>query len=155
MLTVCVRQVKNRAAYKQISFETSEEEIYGMLDGSLLMRAVVRLLDRAIAQVDKGAVLQLRYALENDEIRIAIVKRDSTVRSLPPPGSLRTPSSLRPEAMRPASLKPTRPLKDMGNTTDEIEFCRLAAEAHGGTLTVGGSALYRISLPWVETKLRR
>ena len=40
-------------------------------------------------------------------------------------------------------------------TNEDLEFVHLAAEAHGGKLMLGTSALYRMCLPWVETKLRR
>jgi hypothetical protein len=122
-----------------------------MLDGPLLMRAVVRLLDHTIGQVERGTTLQVRYALENDEIRIAIGKFEANLRSVVPPGSLR-PASLRPTA----SLRPARaPQTETSTHAVDLEFVHLAAEAHGGKLMVGTSALYRICLPWVETKLRR
>ena len=73
-LNVCVRQVKKRASARQVEIEVVGGELYAMLDGPLLMRALVRLLDHAIRQVDEGTTIQIRYALENDEIRIAIGK---------------------------------------------------------------------------------
>jgi len=143
MLAVCVRQVKRRAAIRQVGVEVIGGELYAMLDGALLMRAMVRLLDHAVRQADKGTVLQVRYGLENGEIRIVITKFESGLRSMTPPASL-----------RPASLRPAR-AHVSEQTNEDLEFVHLAAEAHGGKLMVGPSSLYRICLPWVETKLRR
>ncbi|HMI85922.1 MAG TPA: hypothetical protein VK550_17615 [Polyangiaceae bacterium] len=149
MMTVCVRQVKRRAAARQVGLEVVGGELYAMLDGPLLMRAMVRLLDHAVRHVEKGTVLQVRYSLENGEIRMIVTKFEAGLRSVAPPGSHRPPS------LRPApSVRPARaPVPEQSNT--ELEFVHLAAEAHGGKLMVGTSALYRIYLPWVETKLRR
>ena len=150
MLAVCVRQVKRRANARQISVEVVGGELYAMLDGPLLQRAMVRLLDRAILQTEKGTVLQVRYALENGEIRIAIARFEAALRSVAPS------SSHRPPSLRPASLRPAR-AREAENTKDaaDLEFVHLAAEAHGGKLLSGGSSLFRMYLPWVETKLRR
>jgi len=150
MLNVCVRQVKRRATARQIDLEVVGGELYAMLDGALLMRAVVRLLGHAIRQVDNGTTIQVRYALENDEIRIAIGKFEAGLRSVAPPSSHRPPS-LRAPSLRPPRAVTAEQLAD----ADDLEFVHLAAEAHGGKLMVGTSALYRILLPWVETKLRR
>jgi hypothetical protein len=150
MLNVCARQVKRRAAARQIELEVIGGELYAMLDGPLLMRAMVRLLDHAIRHVDKDTTLQVRYALENEEIRIAIGKIDAGLRSVAPPGSHRPPSPRAP------SLRPARAVTaDQLSAADDLEFVHLAAEAHGGKLTVGTPVHYRLSLPWVETKLRR
>ena len=66
------------------------------------------------------------------------------------------PGSHRPPSLRPASLRPARAVTaEQLNSAEDLEFVHLAAEAHGGKLLVGTSALYRIWLPWVETKLRR
>jgi len=150
MLNVCVRQIKRRAAARQIDVEVAGGELYAMLDGPLLMRAVVRLLDHAIRQVDEGTTLQVRYALENEEIRITIGKFDAGLRSIAPPGSHRPPS-LRAPSLRPARPVTTEQLRD----ADGLEFVHLAVEAHGGKLMVGTPAHFRVLLPWVETKLRR
>jgi hypothetical protein len=150
MLNVCVRQIKRRAAARQVDVEVVGGELYAMLDGPLLMRAIVRLLDHAIRQVDKGTILQVRYALENEQVRIAIGKFDAGLRSMAPPGSHRPPS-LRAPSLRPARAVTGDPL----SAADDLEFVHLAAEAHGGKLMVGTAAYYRILLPWVETKLRR
>jgi hypothetical protein len=150
MLKVCVRQVKRRATARQIDIEITGGELYAMLDGPLLMRALVRLLDHAIRQIDVGTTLQVRYALENEEIRIAIGKFEAGPRSVAPPGSHRPPS------LRAPSLRPARTVTaDQLSAADDLEFVHLAAEAHGGKLMVGTAAYYRILLPWVETKLRR
>jgi hypothetical protein len=115
------------------------------------MRAIVRLLDHAIRQVEKGTLLQVRYSRENNEIRMTITKFESGLRSMAPPGS-HVPPSLRPTP----SIRPARAVvSGQTNDTDTLEFVHLAAEAHGGKLTVGNSALYRLCLPWVETKFRR
>lgn len=148
MVTVCVRQVKRRASARQVGLEIVGGELYAMLDGPLLMRAVVRLLDHAIRHVEKGTVLQVRYGLENSEIRIVIAKFESGLRSMAP--GPHGPPSLRPAS----SVRPARSLVSEP-TNEDLEFVHLAAEAHGGKLVVGPSALYRICLPWVETKLRR
>jgi hypothetical protein len=150
MLNVCVRQVKRRAAARQIDLEVAGGELYAMLDGALLMRAMVKLLDHAIRQVDKGTKLQIRYALENDEIRVAIGKFEAGLCSMAPPGP-HGPPSVRGPSLRPARAVTTEQLND----ADDLEFVHLAAEAHGGKLMVGTAAYYRILLPWVETKLRR
>jgi hypothetical protein len=151
MLAVCVRQVKRRAHARQISLEVVGGELYAMLDGQLLMRAVVRLLDHVIRTVDRGSTIQIRYALENGEIRIHCARFEAVpLRSIPPAGSLRPPT-LRPGP----SLRPTRTPAEPGGNVGDLEFVYQAAEAHGGKLVVGPSALYRIFLPWVETKLRR
>jgi hypothetical protein len=148
MLKVCVRQVKRRADAKQVSFEVIGGELYAMLDGALLQRALVRLLDHAVRQVDKGTTLQVRYGLENGEIRMVVARLEGR-RSMPPLASLRPPT------LRPApSVRPVRTaVAEVVN--EDLEFVHLAAEAHGGKLMLGTTALYRICLPWVETKFRR
>jgi hypothetical protein len=148
MLAVCVRQVKRRAATRDIALDVEGGELYAMLDGQLLMRAVVRLLDHVIRHVDKGATIQIRYALENGEIRMSIGRLEQRVRSAPPG---RSSSSLKPAA----SLRPVRAVGDLGGDVSNLEFVHQAVEAHGGKLMSGSTALYRICLPWVETKLRR
>jgi hypothetical protein len=110
---------------------------------------MVRLLDHAIRQVDKGTLLQLRYGLEDREIRVILAKFEPGLRSVTP-GASHRPPSLRPSSsMRPARAMLTEP------ANEDLEFVHLAVEAHGGKLMSGTSALYRICLPWVETKLRR
>jgi phosphoglycerate-specific signal transduction histidine kinase len=147
MLKVCVRQVQRRASARQVGLEVVGGELYAMLDGALLQRAIIRLLDHAVRQVDIGTVLRVQYALEKSEIRMVITKSEPGRRSLPPLGSHRPPS------LRPApTVRPTRTVVSEVVNQD-LEFVHLAVEAHGGML--GTSALYRISLPWVETKLRR
>jgi hypothetical protein len=148
MLAVCVRQVKRRAEARHVTIEIVGGELYAMLDGPLLMRAMIRLFDHAIRRADKGTVLQLRYGLENGEIRMIIAKFEPGVRSLAPPGSHRPPSLRAAASVRPRA-QAAEPLNE------DLEFVHLAAEAHGGKLTMGTAALYRICLPWVETKLRR
>jgi K+-sensing histidine kinase KdpD len=150
MMAVCVRQVKRRASAAQVGLELHGGELYAMLDGPLLQRAMVRLLDRAILQADKSTVLQIRYAMENGEIRIAIARFEQGLRSVAPPSSHRPPS-LRPATLRPARARDPEQIKG----PDDLEFVHLAAEAHGGKLLSGGASLYRMCLPWVETKLRR
>jgi hypothetical protein len=144
MLAVTVRQVKRRASARHIAIEVAGGELYAMLDGPLLQRAMVKLLDRMILQAETGNVIQLRYALENGEIRINVARLAPSLRSVAPP------SSHRPPSLRPGSLRPAR-LRD----ADDLEFVHLAAEAHGGKLLGRGPLLYRICLPWVETKFRR
>jgi hypothetical protein len=150
MLAVCVRQVKRRAHARQISLEVVGGELYAMLDGQLLMRGMVRLLDHAIRTFEKGSTIQVRYAREDEEIRFHLSRFEAVpLRSVPPSGSLRPPTA------RPApSLKPARSAESGGDVGD-LEFVYQAAEAHGGKLVVGPAALYRIFLPWVETKSRR
>jgi signal transduction histidine kinase len=147
MVAVCVRQVKRRALARQVGIEIVGGELYAMLDGPLLTRALIRLLDHAVRQADKGTVLQVRYALENGEIRMTIAKFDPGLRSLAPPGSHRPPS------LRAASS--VRPRAAAEGTKEDLEFVHLAAEAHGGKLMIGTAALYRLCLPWVETNPRR
>ena len=150
MLAVCVRQVKRRATARQVGVEVVGGELYAMLDGPLLTRAIIRLLDRTITQVENGTVLQIRYAREKDEISIAIARVESGLRSVAPP------SAHRPPSLRPVSLRPAPALTgEQVTNADEFEFVHLAAEAHGGRLLSGGSSLYRVCLPSVETKLRR
>jgi hypothetical protein len=148
-LTVCVRQVKRRAAARQVGIEVVGGELYAMLDGPLLTRALVRLFDQAVRRADPGSHLQVRYALENGEIRMIIAQFEPGVRSVAPPGSSRRPPS---PSLRPAPS--VRPHRQVSSEQDDLEFVHLAAEAHGGKLIVGTSA-YRLCLPWVETKLRR
>jgi hypothetical protein len=150
MVAVCVRQVKRRASTRQVSLDLVGGELYAMLDGPLLTRALVRLLDHAVRQADKGSMLQVRYGRENGEIWMIIGKVEPGLRSLAPPGASHRPPSLRPTQ----SVRPMRALVSE-QTNEDLEFVHLAAEAHGGKLMVGSSALYRISLPWVETKSRR
>jgi hypothetical protein len=147
-LTVCVRQVKRRAAVRQVALEIVGGELYAMLDGALLMRAMIRLLDRAVAQVEQGTKLQIQYALAEDVISITITRAESGLRSLPT-------GSHRPPSLRPASLRPAPAIASEKENADQLEFVHLAAEAHGGKLLCGGSWLYRVCLPWVETNVRR
>ena len=151
MLAVCVRQVKRRAAARQVGIEVLGGELYAMLDGPLLMRALVRLLDHVVRQVDKGSTVQIRYVLENEEIRLTVGKFEAGLRSAPPPAARRPPS------LRPAvSLRPARLVAaEHGSDIADLEFVHQAAEAHGGKLMAAPSSLYRICLPWVETKLGR
>jgi hypothetical protein len=150
MLAVCVRQVKRRAHARQISLEVVGGELYAMLDGQLLMRAMVRLLDHVIHTFEKGCTVQVRYALEDEEIRFYLSRFEAVaLRSVPPSGSPRPPT------VRPApSLRPAR-APESGADVGDLEFVHQAAEAHGGKLLVGPAALYRIVLPWIETKARR
>src|SRR5690349_5613835 len=147
LLAVCVRQVKRRAAARQVSLDVVGGELYAMLAGPLLTRAMVRLLDHAVRQVEKGTLLQLRYGMANGEIRVTIGKFAPGLRPVAP-GSSHRPPSLRPSA-RPARAVVTEPLGE------DLQFVHLAVEAHGGKLMLGSSALYRVCLPWVETRLRR
>jgi K+-sensing histidine kinase KdpD len=150
MTAVCVRQVKRRALARQVDVEVVGGELYAMLDGQLLMRALVKLLDHAVQQVAKGSTLRIRYSLENDEIRLRVAKVEAGLRSVPPA------ASMRPSTARSAqSLRPARQVAACDDDVGELEFVHRAAEAHGGKLMVGPAALYRIYLPWVETKLRR
>jgi signal transduction histidine kinase len=150
MLAVCVRQVKRRAAARQISIEVVGGELYAMLDGPLLTRAMVRLLDQVVRQVDAGSLVQVRYGRENGEIRMIIAKFEPGLRSIAPAGGSYRPPSLRPAA----SVRPPRAVVS-DQVTEALEFVHLAVEAHGGKLMVGASALYRICLPCVETRHRR
>lgn len=149
MLAVCVRQVKRRAAARQVSIDVVGGELYAMLDGPLLTRALMRLLDHALRQVEKGTLLQLRYGLENGEITVILAKFEPGLRSVASGSSHRPPSARPSASMRPARALLSEP------ANEDLEFVHLAAEAHGGKLMLGTSALYRMCLPWVETKLRR
>jgi hypothetical protein len=149
LMAVCVRQVKRRAAARQVSLDIVGGELYAMLDGPLLTRAVVRLLDQSVRQVEKGTLLQVRYGLENGEIRVIVARFEPGLRSVAP-GSSHRPPSLRPAP----SVRPARAVLSEAMNAD-LEFVHSAAEAHGGKLMVGTSSLYRMCLPWVETKLRR
>jgi signal transduction histidine kinase len=148
IVAVCLRQVKRRATARQVGFEIVGGELYAMLDGPLLMRAMIRLLDRAVMQVEIGATLQIQYALVNDEISIAVARLGPGLRSAPS-GSHRSPS------VHPASHCETLPHATEQGNAEDLEFVHLAAEAHGGKLLCGGSSLYRICLPWGEANVRR
>jgi K+-sensing histidine kinase KdpD len=132
VLATAQKQVRKSGEARGVTIEIAEgPEVAAILDRALLTRAMVKLLDRAIAESQPGATISVHYRLEDEVISISVNRGGPLV-------------SIRPSAPAPESAERVKV------QSSDLIFCRMVAESHGGALSLGsGSTMYRICLPWI------
>ena len=107
----------------KLQFDVSTDIPMMMMDGDMIMRVVINLMENAIKYTPNGGTIKLSARIVNDKVRIAV--RDSG------PG---IPHQMQPLVFDKFSrVKYHDVPKGVGLG---LAFCRLAVEAHGGQIWV-------------------
>lgn len=125
-------------ADQRLVFELSPDLPFARIDGDMILRVVVNLIENAVKYTPEGGVIKVGAYLAKDAICISV--SDSG------PG---IPRHLQPQIFDKFSrVKYTDAPKGVGLG---LAFCRLAVEAHGGKIWVesepGKGSLFQFSLP--------
>jgi len=139
------QEMEGGAAQRGVSLQIVADEATAVLkgDGAVLRRVLDNLLSNAIEHSPQGGVVRVAVTLCTEGIEIAVADQGSGV-----------PPEYRERIFEKFQRLESRKSVPGANRGLGLTFCRLAVEAHGGTIWVddapAGGALFRALLPATE-----
>jgi two-component system sensor histidine kinase/response regulator len=139
------QEMEGGAAQRGVSLQIVADEATSVMkgDGAVLRRVLDNLLSNAIEHSPQGGVVRVAVAPCEEGIEIAVSDQGSGV-----------PPEHREKIFEKFQRLESRKSVPGANRGLGLTFCRLAVEAHGGTIWVddapGGGALFRALLPATE-----
>ncbi len=139
------QEMEGTAAQRGVRFEAAAEDGTAVLkgDGAVLRRVIDNLLSNALEHSPQGGVVKLNVMPCDEGIEIAVADQGAGV-----------PPEFRERIFEKFQRLDDRSTVPGSNRGLGLTFCRLAVEAHGGTIWVddapGGGALFRVLLPATE-----
>ena len=139
------QEMEGGAAQRGVSLQIVADEATAVLkgDGAVLRRVLDNLLSNAIEHSPQGGVVRVAVTLCEEGIEIAVADQGSGV-----------PPEYRERIFEKFQRLESRKSVPGSNRGLGLTFCRLAVEAHGGTIWVddapAGGALFRALLPATE-----
>jgi signal transduction histidine kinase len=139
------QEMEGGAAQRGVSLQILADEATAVMkgDGAVLRRVLDNLLSNAIEHSPQGGVVRVAVALCEEGIEIAVSDQGSGV-----------PPEHREKIFEKFQRLESRKSVAGANRGLGLTFCRLAVEAHGGTIWVddapAGGALFRALLPATE-----
>ena len=141
------QEMEGGAAHRGVRFEVAAEEERAVLkgDAAVLRRVVDNLVSNAIEHSPQGGVVRLAVVPCDEGIEITVADQGSGV-----------PMGFREKIFEKFQRLEDRATVHGANRGLGLTFCRLAVEAHGGTIWVddaqGGGAVFRVLLPATEVE---
>lgn len=141
------QEMESGATQRGVQLELVADEATAILrgDGAVLRRVLDNLLSNAIEHSPQGGIVRLAVTLCDEGIEIAVSDQGSGV-----------PPEFREKIFEKFQRLESRKSMPGANRGLGLTFCRLAVEAHGGTIWVddapGQGALFRALLPAAEMK---
>jgi len=142
----CV-EMESGAAQRGVKLEIAADEAVAVMkgDGAVLRRVLDNLLSNAIEHSPQGGTVRVAVALCDEGIEIAVADEGPGV-----------PPEFREKIFEKFQRLESRRSVPGANRGLGLTFCRLAVEAHGGTIWVddapGSGALFRVLLPATEAE---
>jgi two-component system sensor histidine kinase/response regulator len=139
------QEMESGATQRGVQLELVADEATAILrgDGAVLRRVLDNLLSNAIEHSPQGGIVRLAVTLCDEGIEIAVSDQGSGV-----------PPEFREKIFEKFQRLESRKSMPGANRGLGLTFCRLAVEAHGGTIWVddapGQGALFRALLPATE-----
>lgn len=139
------QEMESGATQRGVQLELVADEATAILrgDGAVLRRVLDNLLSNAIEHSPQGGIVRLAVTLCDEGIEIAVSDQGSGV-----------PPEFREKIFEKFQRVESRKSMPGANRGLGLTFCRLAVEAHGGTIWVddapGQGALFRALLPATE-----
>ncbi len=139
------QEMEGGAAQRGVSLQIVADEATAVLkgDAAVLRRVLDNLLSNAIEHSPQGGVVRVAVSLCEEGIEIAVADQGSGV-----------PPEFRERIFEKFQRLESRQSVPGANRGLGLTFCRLAVEAHGGTIWVddapAGGALFRALLPATE-----
>jgi signal transduction histidine kinase len=141
------QEMESGAAQRGVTLEIIADEATAVLkgDGAVLRRVLDNLLSNAIEHSPQGGIVRVAVTLCDEGIEIAVADQGPGV-----------PPEFREKIFEKFQRLESRKSMPGANRGLGLTFCRLAVEAHGGTIWVddapGHGALFRALLPATEVE---
>ena len=119
VLAAARKEVRKSASAKRVTVEiVTKCDVAAVLDRALLTRALVKLMASAIAECHPGDLMLVHYSRQDEQIEISLTRGERPRLTLQPSEAPQSEEHARPHDA-------------------DLDFCRVVAESHGGTCSVG------------------